>query len=139
LGGDVGEKTGNAKKEVWWWPLPVPGGGNGDGWTHRETPAHRNGAAVCVSSKRGEREQSGGGVPIAKRHVELVVVVTNPFRRESATVVTHGIGVAPIQRVCGDSHRIPRVTLWICGDTGGCWRRRSPLRRATVLHAFWWP
>jgi hypothetical protein len=119
----------------------VPGGGNGDEWTHRETPAHRNADAVCVSSKRGERErentaarrvQSGscGGLWLKRARVRFL---------PSATVVTHGTGVAPIQRVCGDSHRIPRVTLWICGDTGGCWRRRSPLRRATVLHAFWWP
>jgi hypothetical protein len=126
LGGVVGEKTGNAKKVVWWWPLPVPGGGNGDGWTNRYTLAHRNADAVCVSSKRERRHRfnparasngCGKSLPsLPSRSAADRCNYAAPAWRRSSACAASVVAVT-------------RVKLWITAlqaDVGMRWRR-SPL------------
>jgi hypothetical protein len=142
LGGDVGEKTGNAKKEVWWWPLPMPGGGSGDGWTHRETPAHRNGAAVCVkpqtrrertirrrrANRQAPRRACGCG------HKSL------PSRKCDRCNTRHRRGADPACVRRQSSHPA-RVTLWITAiqadvGGGGAHYGAQRYRHARIR---WWP
>jgi hypothetical protein len=133
LGGVVGEKTGNAKKVVWWWPLPVPGGGNGDGWTNRYTLAHRNADAVCVSSKREEREREHGGV-FNPAVVEVVECTISSLRESADRCNTrHRRGADPARGRRRSSHPAREAVDY--GNTGGCGRRRSPSRRRwCMLH-----
>jgi hypothetical protein len=90
----------NAKKVVWWWPLPVPGGGNGDGWTNRYTLAHRNADAVCVkpqTRREREREREHGGV-FNPAVVEVVECTISSLRESADRCNTrHRRGADPAQ------------------------------------------
>jgi hypothetical protein len=84
------------------------------------TPQRRR----CMRKQQTRRERERERENTAACSIRQMVVDREKFLpyAKVPTVVTHGIGVAPIQRVCGDSHRIPRVTLWITAiqaDVGG--------------------
>jgi hypothetical protein len=114
--GDVGGEK-STIGVVAWRGVAAPGG-NGDGWTNRETPAHRNGAVVCVK-------------PQTKREIENnpAAACQSPsatsgcgHRRESATVVPtrHRRGADPARGtlLLESPRRVRELSLGPCVGGG---------------------
>jgi hypothetical protein len=86
---------------VAWRGVAAPGG-NGDGWTNRETPAHRNGAAVCVKPQTKREIENNPAAACQSPSATSSLWLWAPHRLPSFAKVRplylHGTGVAPIQR-----------------------------------------